>query len=564
MWYEKDWYKDHDKDGCWDVVVEQWDPDDEEWDYFGTMCLRDWNAMPEWQKVRDGLRLREHNNDQTLNDSNVDIYAPSILQDFTYMFTDEETMPIMIQNGSRVLIPMASREPNNGIDSFDAMLGDGVTRDHVMVESEATLGMDIDGDGRIEPMDGNGIELSGDETLVLVLPEKNMEIGDEIQFFDHKVELLGVYGPDNRRARFLVSDNEEGGSTRSTTVTMGEETVRFFYRAEETSPGQTFYLRLVTTNWPDGPAVVEVGRMFGQTYANIGANVYWSQKAFMVDCVLYNVVAIKAQNDCVKYITIRQKLPKEDIKLYGKHLCVWDPRDLLPELPPFNEDHKVLVDVLDYQFIPQLMQYKIGDMEERPPLEIFYVNESIEPRYTGSLLEIYNETRILCHEEIEKWVLEWFHTYPEQYTAFKLPPEVRVLVTLSWFAPEAETTIWNANPDEPLANYTGDRVKFWYEDCTGPLYIDRANESIRVYGTYGEGAGDQSAIDPLTGLAPENKPYTDPEGPFFPQNDQSPRKDFVTFNPAIMDHNQGYPELSFMQRYRHTAGEREGLQANVV
>jgi len=27
---------------------------------------------------------------------------------------------------------------------------------------------------------------------------------------------------------------------------------------------------------------------------------------------------------------------------------------------------------------------------------------------------------------------------------------------------------------------------------------------------------------------------------------QSPRKDFVTFNPAIMDHNQGYPELIFL------------------
>jgi uncharacterized repeat protein (TIGR01451 family) len=72
--------------------------------------------------------------------------------------------------------------------------------------------------------------------------------------------------------------------------------------------------------------------------------------------------------------------------------------------------------------------------------------------------------------------------------------------------------------------------------------------SIRLYGTYGEGAGNLSAIDPETGLAPENKPYSNPEGPFFPQHNESPNKDFMTF----------------MQRYRHTAGEREGLQANVV
>ncbi|MCK4734109.1 MAG: hypothetical protein KAT65_16775, partial [Methanophagales archaeon] len=57
---------------------------------------------------------------------------------------------------------------------------------------------------------------------------------------------------------------------------------------------------------------------------------------------------------------------------------------------------------------------------------------------------------------------------------------------------------------------------------------------LRIYGTFGEGPGDLEVTDPETGLRPENPPYTDPVGPFHPQHPQAPRKDFVTFNPAIM------------------------------
>ncbi|MDD3043713.1 MAG: hypothetical protein PHW56_12410, partial [Methanosarcinaceae archaeon] len=70
------------------------------------------------------------------------------------------------------------------------------------------------------------------------------------------------------------------------------------------------------------------------------------------------------------------------------------------------------------------------------------------------------------------------------------------------------------------------------------------NSTLRIYGTYGEGPGDQSMCDPDNpGFKPENPPYTDPEAPFYPQAEQAPRKDFVTFNPAIMDHNQGWDRL---------------------
>jgi hypothetical protein len=67
---------------------------------------------------------------------------------------------------------------------------------------------------------------------------------------------------------------------------------------------------------------------------------------------------------------------------------------------------------------------------------------------------------------------------------------------------------------------------------------------LRLYGTFGEGAGDDTVTDE-NGYYPENWPYTEPQGPFYPQHEQAPRKDFITFNPAIMEHNDGYDGLTF-------------------
>jgi len=545
MWYEKEWFKDHDHDGVWDVVVDT--PAG-----VVTMTLDAWNAIPAWIKERDGLSIREWNNDPTINDSNVDIYGPAINQEFTYMFLDDERMPILTRAGSVLYMPMASRESGNGLDSFDALLGDGVLRDAVRVESEQTVGIDIDGDGLLEPM-GDLTELNGDESVVFVLENKFLEQGDTLQFFDHVVTLtdvqeIGAQG----RAVFDVCDNEGGGSQRCTeNVVMNVNDVTTYHRGRPGTAAEaaTFYVRLVSADAVDNTAIVEVGRMFGQPYANIGGtNPYWSQKAFMVDGVFYNVVAIKALDNCFKYITFRQKLPKMPIKLYGKHLEVWGPRMPLPEMPPFNMDHEICVDVWDTWTVPHSQQDKIGPKKEMPPLVIDYIYEDIEERYKGELKEIYNETSILD----EYWDLEWFWTLPWQYTELRLPKEDKYLVTLSWFAPESEIVLWDGEAN-PVADYRGERFKFWYQDCTGPIYIDNETSSIRLYGTFDEGPGDHTVTDPVTGLAPENPPYTDPRGPFDPQHPQAPVKDFMTFNPAIMDHNQGYPELDYWQCALHSS-----------
>jgi len=89
---------------CWDVVLDQYNAVTWNYDYERTMCLEDWNDTPEWVKVKDKMRSREWNTDRTINDSNVDIYGPTIKQEFAYMFLDDERMPLMRGNGSDVLI----------------------------------------------------------------------------------------------------------------------------------------------------------------------------------------------------------------------------------------------------------------------------------------------------------------------------------------------------------------------------------------------------------------------------------------------------------------------------
>jgi len=529
MWYENEWFTDYTMDGEWDFATDA-----------GVMTMSQWLAYPQW----DRPEIREWNS-PTMPDwkTNADIYGPSIVQEFTYMTLDQNWYPIMVQNGKGLLIPMASWILGNGLGSYDAE-GDGIP-DAVFVESEQTVGIDIDGDGILEPMDADATALNGNENVVLKLESQKLDMEHPIQFFDHIVRLSDVQSPGSS-AVFHICDNEGGGSQRCTeNVVMSVNDVRTFYRGRPGNSAErpTFYIRLISVHAGNDTAIVEVGRLFGQTHANIQANPYRSQKAFMVDGVLYNVVAIKAEDNCLGYITFRQSLPKIDIMFLNKHLTRWDPGEILAEMHPFDTAHYVVADVIPrWPEPPVSQQDKIGEILAKPPLEIDYIIEDREYRYHGELKEIY-----AAESTAEYWDLEWYQTQPWQFTEIRLPKDDRYLVTLSWYANESGFALWGADLNEPEVYGTGERLSFWYEDCTGPLYIDSKKDSIRLFGTFGEGPGDSSAVDSATGLAPEHKPYTDPEGPFDPENEQAPEKDFLTFNPAYMRYTLGYPELEFFK-----------------
>ncbi|MCK5660696.1 MAG: VWA domain-containing protein, partial [Methanosarcinales archaeon] len=331
MWYEKEWFKDYNGNGMWDVVMES------PWGSVEVVDITDKDTIHDLLKL--GYTMRIHNNPEAGDSQSVqgaDIYGPAIQQEFAYMMTDSNTMPIMVKAGSRIFIPMAHNpaDPYRGLNSFDAD-GDGI-KDTVTIQSEQTLGTDLDLDGNTEAMDTDGLELSNDESLVLVLEDKIMNLNSEVQFFDNTVKLININDLGPASASFKVCDNEGGTSVGCSTVNIGLNQAKYFSRGIENTAASRgpLYVKLVALS--SNSATVEVGRQFGEVAANIEANPYWNQKAFIVDQVFYNVVAIKADGDNLKYIVFRQKLPKMPIKLKGEHLEVWDVNETLPEMSPFN------------------------------------------------------------------------------------------------------------------------------------------------------------------------------------------------------------------------------------
>jgi len=65
--------------------------------------------------------------------------------------------------------------------------------------------------------------------------------------------------------------------------------------------------------------------------------------------------------------------------------------------------------------------------------------------------------------------------------------------------------------------------------------------TLRVHGRDNEGAGNPEALDLLSGVLPEDAPYTDLNSVIDPQGDEAPRKDFITWNPIWM-HEQFTPD----------------------
>jgi len=497
-----------------------------------------------------------------IDDTKADIYAPSIKQEFTFMLLDSSNCPEPLAaptGSSSMLIPMATWESDNGIDSFDM---DGkVGPDKVLIESEYSLGMDIDNDdagvvnplfvpaGNLEQLDTDLDDLSGDETLVLTSDWMTMGRGDELQFFDHKIVLWDVFGelPVGPEAHFLVyyqGDTSPDGQLRSWPSIGGGE-VKFFSQGFENTkaPLQSgvqgpFFVLVNVVDGVEDKVTVKVGRMFGENWANIGTNPYWNQKQFYVDKVCYNVVAIKADgNESLKYVTFRQKLPKVPIKIpnHTQHLKGWVIGETLPEMPQYNMPHTILQDVQREWTVPGSICDKIGPILEVPPLVIEYDDETIEPRFRGELKEI-----LLEGKGGESWMIEHIQTLPWEYTLFRLPPEDEggiYMLTSAFRAEEAVGALWDGgDEEEPFEILDGQRLKFWYEDCTGPYFVD-FDGTLRIYGRLARGAGDPSVYDLRTYLHPENPPYTNPMAPFWPQAEEAPDKDFVTLNPIMMYHN---------------------------
>jgi hypothetical protein len=162
---------------------------------------------------------------------------------------------------------------------------------------------------------------------------------------------------------------------------------------------------------------------------------------FYVDGVRYDVPAIEvldgdgnASNgpELFKYITLRTPLPKEDSItvdtdtvpdqegiVSSQRLWTYEAGDILPVDPPFNKMHWIVDDIdVSPATYPKVAQRIIGPYA---PLEITYVAEKLEPRYSSNLMQILRESVTGAAPIVEDWTEFEVITRPDEYTEFVLP-----------------------------------------------------------------------------------------------------------------------------------------------
>ncbi|WP_406662208.1 DUF1194 domain-containing protein [Methanolobus sp. ZRKC3] len=494
-----------------------------------------------------------------------------VVTDYTYMFVDKHYQPRAATAKSPTRsywttfwFPVADNDDDQiGLDGYDINY-DGVD-DMVVLKKVG----DFNRDGYKD------IQISSDLLGV--------GVGEKVQFLDHIVEVEGIYydgqGQVDRVAVYIYytgnDEPEQIGGLHSVDVegwdglSAGRHTVSMndpqFY--------EPWYLEIEATGVFHDKILMTVGRQL------------YTRETFFVDGAEYDVAAIYGpEYDSVKYITIRNPVPEhQDVVLNDLSIVkeMVDNEEALPLLPPFNKVHTMVDDINiphsenccdDTGYVGSSLNMNAPDgewymddciytaydtVEERKiydvdPLFIYFTDKDIEPRFHTNLLEMLDEGAELSSiEGDEAW--KWLHirTMPDFYKTFVYPalPDADdgtgdFLFTSSFRAENSELC---DNYEEYICNPDNfvwpQRLMFVYDQETGAedIYVNEIDTETNGLRVYGENNMDAAF------------PYTDPEAPFDPLNEEAPKKDFVTLNPAkikagiVVDNKDSHEKVFFRQ-----------------
>lgn len=327
-----------------------------------------------------------------------DEHYPAIVQEFTYMFTmpgplSSETRPVSGPTGSTFVFPVGQKEDlfndtcpdcfGYGLTSLDPTFNGVDDPSVVEIQTEHSLEeltgieADFNGNGTINGLDDDGQQLSGDELLILSLPEINVTKGNVTQFLDHAVVVeevyqastpqikLGVYYTGDLEPKFIGHIMLGIGDM----VLMGTKPTYTFIPAGGsnigTMPKGPFYVYIESIDDETNSVVLKLGRAVGATHSAMEqapgtpdqkpGDPYWL-KRFYVDGHEYNVVAIYSDpqnHENFKFITIRTPIPKEGedldpvvlIEQHSVRLQPYEKNRALSVMPPYNYEHTELTDV---------------------------------------------------------------------------------------------------------------------------------------------------------------------------------------------------------------------------
>ena len=349
------------------------------------------------------------------------VTSPDIVTEYTYMLLDTSNMPTYgYANITRLYLPIGSIDsPPIGLDSFVPVR---YTDKDEIVEI-VDIG-DFDGDGLkdIDVRTYNEITVNRKQT---------------IEFLDHAMKVHEVYADERVAVEIFYLGNDDQWHMKNLTVDVGDVIVAGRGDVNvNTDPDKydPWYIEITGIQHVSHKAIVKVGRLLhmGET--------------FFVDGAEYDIAMIYGPDNeneftTFKYITIRNPLPKCDVE----HGCVdvelpelsifkerVDVCDLLPILPPFNMEHKIVDDI----GIPHTCPGPFGDVIQDEPIGIdecadtvakrivtgqpefksYYAEEDTEWRFRTNLLEILDEDA-----DPEDWDMLCMWTLPWAYTAMVYP-----------------------------------------------------------------------------------------------------------------------------------------------
>lgn len=467
----------------------------------------------------------------------------ALMQEFTYMLLDPLDQPTAGQPGaSRIAFPMATRPEDlpspavtstldipltaqskfgHGINSFDADFDLNTTNgafEITTIHSEQTISattgiqVDFDGDGIIDTLDPDGLELSGDELVILAIDQIRLEQWESAQFLDNMVTLTNVPSDTSQKATFQFWYT--GGGPDVTTLVpeaLGSipgccnigDMVVFNMRSGRRIPaggnnlGSTdgaWFMWLKSFDPNQENATIMIGRALGATHSamyngngqpDMQNGDPWYLKRFFVDGHEYNVVAVKTVPSesgdpdprDFKYITIRTPVPKEPFTnlILSQALQHYGIGDTISVMPPFNTKHTRRADITRLEFVrpgeigdPEIEDFGavenldcMGDIEGGSPVEVQIVEETREPQFRGSLGEIFLYS---AEEGTASFGSETFNTLPDEYTDLGLAPADQLyLLTSSWRSDQSQVFFYacrssgiQTSDDEPPSQFIQD------------------------------------------------------------------------------------------------------------
>ena len=430
--------------------------------------------------------------------------------------------------------------------------------------------------------------------------------GQEVQFLDHRLQYVGETAADEGVVKVWYAGNTVDDTPKGF-IRLPIDTPYYFDRHNNMAttashPDRTWY------------AIYRDDHMF-----TIGKE-FSTNDTFYVNGVRYDVTAIEVLNtkdeegkaDSFKFITIRTKLPKgnDDVQdesvVSTQRIDEVTQAEIIPVLPPFNEKYH-MVDDIDIPLwktapaerywtmqngtwgnatdvnklntnlgviIPPYDQgwiaYDVGERvipDEVDPLNMTYIAEDVEKRYSTNLLEKLNETlgglenvsdigfddqwgtnaSLNRNESVkEDWTKFDVQTLPDQYTEFVLPPRPDYynisgrnwpvnlsgdyLITTSLIAPQATGDLYDHKEGTITGYPTEHRVAFSYDPRDG-------EDDIDIYVNYNT-ANDVNTVR-IYGNETSN-PYDIYEHWEQPFNPTVIRKDSITFDAAILRFSPEY------------------------